>query len=345
MHRLNHVLTASLFLVASCTGTPQPDAISVRDALAHFEPPPTARHSIEAPGPAELDEWRTSAPSPATSAYRLGPGDRIRVEVGSEPRLGGEFTIGPDGCIGVPLVGSRSLHGLTRDEAAAEVAVALRPLLTAAPQVSVDVLDYANNCVYVLGRVEVPGQVELRGSGTLLQAISAAGGLPVREFRAFLSRAAIVRGSDQILWIDLIDLLQNGNVALNVPLRNGDVVFIPDAEDATVFVMGEVQSPGAVPIKVRIDLAAALSRAGGPTENAALEAIYILRPNPGGEPIAPVRVDFKQLLETGDFSENLELRSGDIVYVARSGLGDINYVLRQLVPGVPLAATGAILAD
>ncbi|MEO0649676.1 MAG: polysaccharide biosynthesis/export family protein [Planctomycetota bacterium] len=331
-------------LTCACAGTPDPDAVPARDALEQFQPPPTPRASITAPATDDLDAWRQSAPATATNDYRIGPGDGVDVFVGGDASLGGRFRVGPDGQIGLPLAGTVRLHGLTRDEAASRITERIAPLLATPPRVSVDITDYANNRVFVLGRVEMPGEVELRGSGTLLQAIAAAGGMPVREFRAFLSRAAIVRGSEEILWIDLIDLLQNGNVRLNVPLRNGDVVFIPDSEDATVFVMGAVETPGAVPIKVRIDLASALSRAGGPLETADLERIYVLRPNPGGDPIQPVVVDFERLLETGDFSENLELRSGDIVYVARSGLGDVNYVLRQLLPGAAVVATGALFA-
>lgn len=257
--------------------------------------------------------------------------------------MSGRFTLGPDGCLGYPLIGSTSLAALTRNDAAARIADGLAPFLATPPSVAIDVTNYVNNKVYVLGRVERPGVIELTGSGTLLQAIAAAGGLPVREFRALLSRAAIVRGRSDILWIDLQDLLQNGNVALNVPLRNGDVVYIPDSEDSSVFVMGEVATPGAVQIKARLRVTQALARAGGPTDDADLGRIYLLRPNPGGEAIRPLVMDLAALLETGDFTEDVELLRGDILYVARSGMGDVGYVLSRLSPGFPLAFTAATM--
>lgn len=291
--------------------------------------------------PAELP---LATPAPEIADYRLGPGDRIEVTVLGRSELSGTFTLGPDGQIGLPLVGTTILQRLTREEARARIHEGLQPFFTDSLSVALDVVEYVNNKVYVLGRVEIPGIVELTGRGTLLQALASAGGLPVREFRSYLAKCAIIRGRDEILWIDLIDLLQGGNLALNVPLRNGDVVFIPDSEDTIVFVMGEVASPGAVPIKVRLTTAQALAHAGGPTEDADLEQVYLIREGPGGERRDPVRIDFRRLLESGDFSRNFDLQSGDILYVARNGLGNVSYVMRKLSPSFSGLAVGASLS-
>lgn len=336
-------LLLGLVWLTGCTSTVRPDAAPAREVLDDFRAPPSPwSQNADVEAMQRLARAKTR-PAEATAVYRIGPGDELRVHVAGHPDLSQVFQVGPDGRIGFPLIGSVDVRGVTRDEAAASLAEGLEPFLTTGPVVAVDVTEYANNKVYVLGRIEQPGEIQLTGQGTLLQALAAAGGLPVREFRAFLSRAAIIRGSQEILWIDLVDLLQRGNAKLNVPLQNGDVVFIPDAEDATVFVMGSVASPGAVPIKARIRVTQALARAGGPTEDADLEEVYVLRPSPDGAPIRPARVDLARLLETGDFTENLELRTGDIVYVARSGMGDIGYVLRKLAPGAAIAIAGTVV--
>jgi len=264
------------------------------------------------------------------------------VTVIGEPELSGAYTVGPDGSIAVPIAGSISLTGLDRDAAAASLREALTPYFAAAPSVGVDVTRYENNKAYVLGRVERPGVVELTGQGTLLQALAQAGGLPVREFRSYLARCAIIRGSDEIIWIDLVELLQGGNVGLDVALQNGDVVYIPDSEDTIVFVMGEVNTPGAVPIKVKLSLTQALALAGGPGEDADLSQIYLVRSGEDGGPAAPIHVDLSRLLETADFSRDFDLKSGDILYVSRTGFGDVSYVLRKLAPAFGLAASAQI---
>ncbi|MCX7712400.1 MAG: hypothetical protein N2035_01845 [Chthoniobacterales bacterium] len=41
----------------------------------------------------------------------------------------------------------------------------------------------------------------------------------------------IVRGDNLVIWNDLRELLENGNMTPNAKLRNGDVIFIPQSED------------------------------------------------------------------------------------------------------------------
>ncbi len=275
---------------------------------------------------------RRSTPHPVTPSYRLGPGDELNVMIIGEDELSGIHKIGPDGSIVMPLIGDVSVDGLTRAQANTLVADRLQPFFDGRRDVAIEVTLYENNKVYVLGRVEQPGIVELTGEGTLLQALAEAGGLPVREYRSYLARAAIIRGRDEILWVDLIDLFQNGNLQGNIPLRNGDIVYVPDSEDTIVFVMGEVVNPGAIPIKVRLNLTQALAQAGGPTEDADWEAVYLIRSKERGGPGEPVRISLADIIKRADFTQNYVLKSGDILYIARNGLADINYYLRQLQP-------------
>lgn len=338
---LQHVLTLFVaFLAASCLSEPEPDWVR---PMPQIETLPESRPgNVSDRDPTSL-ALSTTTPASPTPAYRIGPGDGLDVRVVGHPDLSGAHRVGPDGAVALPLAGALTLHGQTREGAADLVREALQKFFLDELDVSVSVTEYENNKAYVLGRVERPGVVDLTGAGTLLQALAEAGGLPVREFRSFLAQCSIIRGRDQILWIDLIELLQGGNVALNVPLQNGDVVFIPDSEDAIVYVMGEVNSPGAVPIKVRIDLIQALAHAGGTTEYADLEAVYVVRRGKHGNVEKPVRVDVRRLVETGDFGENVELKTGDVVFVARNGMGDLNYVLRTLQPAVSTLTLGAAL--
>jgi polysaccharide export outer membrane protein len=330
-------LLLTALVLTGCVRKPRPSLIR---AVSQTE-------SVAIPQPAERNRLPelppTSAPAPATEEYLVGPGDAIHLAVVGHNELSGPRRVGPDGRITVPLAGTLDLRGLTRAECEGLVRERLAPYFTRQPSVSLDITEYVNNKAYVLGRVEHPGVVDLTGSGTLLQALSQAGGLPVSEFRSFLSKCAILRGRDQILWVDLKELLQGGNVGLNIPLQNGDIVFIPDAEDAIVFVMGEVHTPGAVPIRTRMDVVQALAQTGGPTEYADLRKIFLVRPEENGGYGAPLQIDLENLIETSDFAENLELQSGDILYVARSGMGDVEFVLRSIQPALNILILGAAL--
>src|SRR5262245_44304639 len=62
--------------------------------------------------------------------YRLGAGDQVNIQVGEKPELSGLQVVGPDGVLSVPLVGSVSVTGMTRDEAAKAIREPLSKLYT-----------------------------------------------------------------------------------------------------------------------------------------------------------------------------------------------------------------------
>ncbi len=97
----------------------------------------------------------------------------------------------------------------------------------------------------------------------------------------YLTRCAIIRGKDTIIWIDLNDLLQNGNMALNAKILNNDVIFIPESQSELVYVMGEVRTPGAYNMTGRLTIMDSLMLAGGPTDDADTTTIYLIRKGEG----------------------------------------------------------------
>ena len=129
-------------------------------------------------------------PEPARDqAYRLGPDDRVRVTVFGETRMSGEFRIGTDGHISVPLLGRVAAEGLTTPELEGRVAAALRGAqLVPQAAVAVEVAQYRP--IFVLGMVERSGQFPFFPGSTALSAIATAGGF---NPRAVTERVAITR--------------------------------------------------------------------------------------------------------------------------------------------------------
>ena len=170
----------------------------------------------------------------------------------------------------MPQVGILNVNGMTIAEATSEI----RAILSRGyenPEVSLLVREYHNNKAFVLGRVSEPGVVNFPGDGTLLEALALAGGLPHIGKDTFLTKCAIIRDNDTVIWIDLRDLLDHGNMALNAKILNNDVIFIPEAEDEMVLVLGEVRQAGPVMLKRGLNIIDALMRSGGYTEEADLE--------------------------------------------------------------------------
>jgi polysaccharide export outer membrane protein len=207
------------------------------------------------------------------------------------------------------------------------------------PEVSLVIKEYNNNKAFVLGRIENPGAVKFPGKGTLLEALSLAGGLPVLHKDITLTRCAIIRGKDLVIWVDLRELLHNGNMALNARIKNNDVIFIPESQDELIYVMGEVSNPGAISLSSQMTYLDALMMAGGPSKGANLEKTYILRFN--GQDRAVKEINLSRMLEKGELQHNVQLQDNDVLYVAESGVSNFNYKLSQLMPFLQVLSLSA----
>lgn len=266
------------------------------------------------------------------ATYRFGPGDEFAFLVAHRPDISRETNvIAPDGLVALPRAGVVRLAGLTLPEATEMLEEKLSPFYVD-PEVTLSLTRIHNNRVFVLGRVANPGAVNFTGAGTLLEALSLAGGLPADTQKSFLSRCMIVRGSETVIWIDLRDLLENGNMTLNARLRNGDFIFIPQSEDQIAYILGQVRSPGVMVLRSQMTLLDAVMSAGGPTLGANTSKVFLVRMIDGRGYIA--EIDFREMFQKGDLRENYVLRAGDIVYVGETRLQSLNNVITQLLPSM-----------
>jgi polysaccharide export outer membrane protein len=277
---------------------------------------------------------------PPEDYYRLGPGDKIHVDVWGRPEMSGDRIVGPDGRVTLPVVGGVQVVDLTTDEAAEAMTKAVRHGYTDAA-VTVSINEYTANRVLILGRVSNPGAIHFDTRPTLLDVITRSGALPVGGIgadKAALTRCAVFRGRDRIVWIDLKGLLTGRNLALNIRLKRDDVVYVPDASDQLVYVLGYVDKPGAYTLTPDMSLLDALSQAGGPTPEAAMDRIKLVRPAMHVE----TDIDVNSFL-AADPRSNFGLEEGDIVYVPPNTLASVGYVLKQISPGTGVAMFGLAL--
>ena len=275
--------------------------------------------------------------------YHLGPGDIMDISVWRRPEISRQnIVVAPDGVISLPKVGIISVSGQT----IANITKTITDILSKSyehPQVTIIVRQFHNNKAFVLGRVSEPGVVNFPGDGTLLEALALAGGLPHIGKDTFLTKCAIIRGNETVIWIDLRDLLDNGNMSLNARIQNNDVIFIPEAEDEMVIVLGEVAKAGPIMLKRGLNLVEAVMRAGGYTNAANLKKVFILRQE--GTQGLVQQVDLKQMLESGDFKQNFALQKNDIVYVSPTGITRFNYVMKQLMPSLKVFSMSTGILD
>src|SRR5437764_8123155 len=118
-----------------------------------------------------------SVPKAALSPdYRIGPEDVLDVAVWNNPAISRTTPVRPDGMISLPLLNDMQAAGLTPMQLRDNIAKKLTEYLPN-PEVSVIVREVNHYKISVLGEVKKPGRYDLKGPGTVLDAIALAGGL------------------------------------------------------------------------------------------------------------------------------------------------------------------------
>lgn len=184
---------------------------------------PAASAGSALPAPAAA----LGASRPLPSEYVIGPGDILAIQVWKNETLSRMVPVRPDGKISMPLLHDIQASGLTAMQLRDKIAAALAEFLPN-PEVAVSVNDVRSLRVSVLGEVQRPGVLELRGTTTILEAIAMAGG-----FRDFASPSKItVLRNDEHGKTERLRFNYNRAVAAssdqeNFTLKSGDVVIVP----------------------------------------------------------------------------------------------------------------------
>jgi len=160
----------------------------------------------------------------------------------------------------------------------------------------------------VFGEVKKPGSYKIEGSASLIHLLSLAGGATER---ADLESAFILRGKER-LDVNLAELLNGGNVADNIEVKESDLVYIPKLDIEYVTVYGEINKPGVIPFRKGLKLADAIAMAGGASKYADISEIKIIR---GTQEIIS---NLEKAVEKSKIAQNLELKPNDLVIISKS---------------------------
>jgi polysaccharide biosynthesis/export protein len=278
--------------------------------------------------------------------YLLGPGDIIEATVfGIEDIKGKALTLDSEGKISLPFINSVQLMGLTPREAEVKVSALYEASVMKNPQVSITVKEYHSQFVNVLGAVFKPGTYQLTRRAFLVDVLAMAGGLlsEKAEYKAYVHRASAQQTSGETIAeksaekgtikVDLVQLLEKGDISLNVPIFAGDVVSVPERIEKFFYVLGDVNKGGAFEIKKgeQITLSRALASAGGLMRTAKATKAAIIRPNADGT-TKQIPVDISKLLK-GKLPD-MDIRSSDVVFVPGSTTKTVGISLLNSVGGL-----------
>lgn len=160
--------------------------------------------------------------------YRINPGDILNIYVWNEKDLTAEVLVRPDGMISLPLAGQVRAGGLEPGAVEENLANALVKFLKDKPTVTVALKATAGHKIYVLGKVNRPGEYPINRPTDVMQALALAGGL--NSFAAENSINVLHRnpdGSQTSLRFRYSDVKGGETLETNRLLESGDIVVVP----------------------------------------------------------------------------------------------------------------------
>lgn len=255
---------------------------------------------------------------PSAEPYRLGPGDRIEIEILGLTGSRTTTFVCPDGKLYYDLLPGFDVWGMSLAEAKAALEKGLDTYYQH-PQVAVNLRGVESQRVWVLGRLNKCGVFPLNGPMTVIEAISHAGGLFTSRFTgtteelADLNHSFLIRQGEP-LPINFQRLLREGDTSQNVYLEPDDFIYLPSSLSKEIYVLGAVNRPNPLGFVDNMSLASAIAKSMGPQPNAYLTHVAIVRGSLAEPKIAIV--DFKAIMLGKAPDVRLEPR--DIVYVPLS---------------------------
>ena len=166
-------------------------------------------------------------PINAEPTYLLGPEDVVKVAVWKDEHLTQEMVVRPDGMITFPLAGEVMATGRTAEDVRLEITKRLMKYLPT-PNVTVTVLKVQSYRIYVLGRVNKPGEYQAGHHTDVLQALSMAGGLTPYAAENDIKIIRRQSGTDEMVFpFRYGDARKGKDLEQNIVLQRGDVVMVP----------------------------------------------------------------------------------------------------------------------
>lgn len=165
--------------------------------------------------------------------YLIDGTDVLNITVFDVPDLSLAIRVSNEGILSYPLIGDIKVKGLTTEEVEKILEERLSDGYLKRPDVTIrfDFMlmgQYKEKEIYVIGEVRNPGTVPILGKHlTVLEAVTKAGGFA--EFAA-PGRTKVIRVEDGVEKTTIVNLdkVKDGNKSLDITLKAGDVVVVPE---------------------------------------------------------------------------------------------------------------------
>jgi polysaccharide export outer membrane protein len=254
-------------------------------------PPPVA----VPPAPATQPDDRDRGPGPL---LQLGPGDTIAIQVYGQPDMSSTVYVADDGTVSVPLAGNVPVSGLSPAEAGKSIEASLKNhKILVDPHVTVTVTQTRSQRVSVLGQVGTPGRYAIESNTSIFDLLAQAGGVSATGSDVIYIIRQDKDGRETRYPVDLKGLASGNGTVLTMALKGGDSVFVPKAEQFSIY--GEVQQPGRFRVEPGMTVIEAIAKAGGITLRGSTRRVEIKRKLPDGS-YSTVKAKFGDLVQPED---------------------------------------------
>jgi polysaccharide export outer membrane protein len=232
--------------------------------------------------PSKVAAAPTPAPTLALSQeYIVGGQDLLKITIYGEPLLSGTIRVDNDGTFPFQYLGRVKAEGLTTGQIEKILRDRLGDGYLRNPQVSVEVIEYRSQSVFVTGEVRLPNKYSLPGNSTLMDVLTLAGSVTsnagtwvqITHARTGVKGLGPAVTTEYDIRINLRDI-QTGK-AQNIQVQDGDTIFVPKTE--RVWVVGQVRNSGGIPYEEGMTVFEAISAAGGVTEKGSNNRVEIIR--------------------------------------------------------------------
>lgn len=297
-------------LLSGCAATPVRDEfrLPVQSVMGQTPADP-AEHQMQ---PRDVIDVMFKFDTLSRDVYRLAPHDKIKIRFLSAPEYDDNYQIRPDGFISMPFVGDVKVGGLSVEELRQQLHRLYGSILKN-PEFHVNLLEYQVHLKELQASLFHPNL----GTSRLLT---------VRDDHA-VSFPLIGEIPANGKTLAEVSRIANQKYAAINPGLQVDML-LQSSEPNRIFVLGEVNNPGAFPILGPVSLMQAVALSGGANVKAELSSVVAMH-REGNEVVAKV-FDLEDALRGKESAFTTQVGANDVIYVPATRLGTSADIMRQL---------------
>ena len=252
--------------------------------------------------------------APNYEDYVIGGGDLLQVAIFEAPGLNTETRVSARGSVTLPLLNAVNVAGLSVRDAEQHVEGLYRENYLRDPHVTIFVKEQFGSKITLMGALRKPGTYDFYARMNIMDVLALGEGLSDNAGRIVQVRRRDGAGQpDRATIIDLDEMIKNGRDELNIAVRGGDVVYVPEA--GSVYVDGAVRKAGSYPIRREMSVQEAIVAAGGLESFADAGNVKLVRyVRDGRRQVARLSLDG----EGEEEAHGLKVQDRDVIFVESS---------------------------